>query len=72
MIPMTVSLQACDYEQQIDPNNNLYNDISVSCSYYTDEQFNCDAAINESFQFYISMLEVSKRTFLKSKTALAH
>ena len=38
----------CDYEQLIDLNNNLYNNISVSCSYYTDEQFNCGAAINDT------------------------
>lgn len=29
-----------DVENDIDPENNLLNNINNSCSYYTDEQFN--------------------------------
>ena len=59
------------YKQLMDPDNNLYDNISVSCSYYIDVQFSCGAAQSTTltFSLYISMLELSKRTLLKSKAA---
>ena len=61
----------CDYEQLIDPNNNLYNKISVSCSYYTNEQFNPGAAINDT-TFSIAHFNVRslKKNFAKIKDCL--
>jgi hypothetical protein len=29
-----------DFEKDLDPDNNFYNDIQTKCNYYTDEQFN--------------------------------
>ena len=61
----------CDYEQKIYPNNNLYNDISVSCSYYTGEQFNCDATINDTqFSFVHFNARSVKKNFPKIKECI--
>ena len=30
---------AGDFDNNIDPDNNLYNDIELKCNYYTDNQF---------------------------------
>ncbi len=61
----------CDYEQFIDPNNKLYNNISVSCSYYTDEQFNCGAAIHDTkFSIVHFNARSLKKNFSKIKDCL--
>ena len=61
----------CDYEKLIDPNNNLYNNISVSCSYYTDEQCNCVATINDTKVSIVhSNARSLKKNFAKIKDCL--
>ena len=36
---------AGDFDNNIDPDNNLYNDIETKCNYYTDNQFDAMQAI---------------------------
>ena len=45
---------AGDFDNNIDPDNNLYNDIDLKCNYYTDNQF--DTNMQESVDARSSIL----------------
>ena len=42
----------CDYENRVDPENNYYNDLALTCKYFTDSQFNNDVYVSKTI-FYL-------------------
>ena len=41
----------CNYQTDVD--NNYYNDITISCKYFTDQQFNNDISIHNDGHLYL-------------------
>ena len=54
----------CDYEKDIDPDNNLYNDILMSCKYYTEQQLNSNIQLSKAMG--ISIIHFNARSLNKN------
>ena len=54
----------CDHEKHIDPDNNLYNDILMSCKYYTEQQFNSNIQLTKAVG--ISIIHFNARRLNKN------
>ena len=61
-----------DFDNNIDPDNNLYNDIESKCNYYTDNQF--DTNMQDSGLLGLSIIHFNARSlnaiFLKNSRLL--
>ena len=54
----------CDYEKDIDPDNKLYNDMLMSCKYYTEQQLNFNIPPTKGMG--ISIIHFNARNLNKS------
>ena len=52
--------QRCHFEKDVDPKNNYYNNISTSCKYYAEQQFNnyLNIKYDGDYLWYILILQV--------------
>ena len=60
----------CDFENQVDPDNNFFNDINNVCKYYTDDQFNENVNTSGSFNVIHLNARSIKANFENVKTFL--
>ena len=51
----------CDYENKVDPENNYYNDLALTCKYFTDSQFNNDVYVNNVTKTIFSLIHFNVR-----------
>ena len=54
----------CHFEKDVDPENNYYNNISTSCKYYTEQQFNNE--VNRNYDGGLSLVHFNARSLSTS------
>ena len=57
----------CDFEKNVDPNNNFYNNIRSPCKYYTEDQFVALKKANLVYRSFTSVLVDLEQTLTKLK-----
>ena len=60
----------CNYQTDVDPDNNYYNDITTWCLYFTDQQFNSYISIHNDCR--LSLKNVNVRSLCTSFNEIEH